>query len=113
MDLTDGRANEGRRKTLDEPSPGGPFFGETGQVAMQEERRAQTSEEAVEHEISRLFTYRPPRPDQIPRYNDVRLAARMLATVIYRACPNGPDRSAAIRHLRECVMTANAAIALC
>ena len=70
------------------------------------------SEERIEQEISYLFTYQPPRHDQIPRYNDVRLAARMLATVIYRTCPNGPDRSAAIRKLRECVMTANAAIAL-
>jgi hypothetical protein len=74
--------------------------------------RGQSLEESVEYEISRLFTCHPPGPDQIPRYNDVRLAARMLATVIYRTCPSTADRSAAIRHLRECVMTANAAIAL-
>jgi len=34
-----------------------------------------------------------------------------FARVIHENCPESPDRTAAIRHLREAVMTANASIA--
>jgi len=67
---------------------------------------------ADEKEISALFTYHPPTADQPPRYQAIRDAAKAMGMVIVQNCPKGPDRSAAIRKLRESVMTANAAIAL-
>jgi hypothetical protein len=71
-------------------------------------RRPMTDEEKV----SDLFTYHPPREEQVLKYVAVRDAAKHLAMVILHHVPAGADRTAAIRLLRECVMTSNAAIAL-
>lgn len=62
--------------------------------------------------IEDLFTYHSPTADQPKRYEDLRHAARHLAYAIDNLCPDGPDKTAAIRKLREAVMTANASIAL-
>lgn len=62
--------------------------------------------------INELFTYHAPTGDQPERYGKVRDAAKQLAIVIAATCPPSPDRSAAIRKVREAVMTANASIAL-
>jgi len=69
------------------------------------------SESARYREIDNWFTYHTPSSDQIPRYDTIRRTARILARVILDNCPPSADRSAAIRQLRECVMTANASIA--
>jgi len=63
-------------------------------------------------DIERIFTYQPPTDDQTPKYNELREAAKAFALTIERCCPACADRSAAIRLVREAVMTANAAIAL-
>ena len=63
-------------------------------------------------DIPDIFSYHPPSADQTVAYEDVRRAARTLAFVIVASVPNCPDRTEAIRKLREVVMTANAAIAL-
>ncbi len=57
------------------------------------------------------FTYHPPVGDQLERYQQVREAAHAFAATVVRCCPPGADLSAAIRHIREAVMTANAGIA--
>lgn len=57
------------------------------------------------------FTYHPPTPAQQQSYVRLRDAARSFAQVIRDETPAGADQTAAIRKLRECVMTANAAIA--
>ncbi len=62
--------------------------------------------------IEEIFTYHKPEPDQIPKYEALRAAAKTFAQALVENVPSCADRSAAIRHLRECVMTANAAIAL-
>ena len=62
-------------------------------------------------EIGNWFTYHPPSESQQRAYTRLRIEARSLAELIYEVVPNCADRSAAIRKLRECVMTANAAIA--
>lgn len=63
--------------------------------------------------IDNLFTYHTPKPGQQERYQAIREAAKALAHVIVaNTSENSPDQSAAIRHLREAVMTANASIAL-
>jgi hypothetical protein len=63
-------------------------------------------------EIESAFTYHAPTGSQPARYVLVRDTAKALARVINECCPDGADKSAAIRKLRECVMTANASIAL-
>lgn len=63
-------------------------------------------------DIDHLFTFHPPSGNQPERYGALRETARSLAHVINDNCPEGADKSAAIRKLRECIMTANAAIAL-
>jgi hypothetical protein len=63
-------------------------------------------------ELDKFFTYHPPKGDQPDRYAEIRANALHMARVINENCPDGPDKSAAIRKLRECVMTANASIAL-
>jgi len=64
-----------------------------------------------EKQIHEWFTYHAPKGDQAERYVILRDAARDLAFLIQQIVPPCADRSAAIRKLRECVMTANAAIA--
>lgn len=61
-------------------------------------------------DIETLFTYHAPTPEQITALANVRASAKDLANVIMQNCPSGPDRTTAIRHLREAVMTANASI---
>ena len=67
--------------------------------------------EAPKDTIEELFSYHPPTGDQPERYKRIRAAAKALAYEIDLCCPAGPDRTAAIRHIREAVMTANASIA--
>lgn len=63
-------------------------------------------------QIEELFTYHAPKPGQPERYQAIREAAKNLAKVIVTNTPASADQTAAIRELRLCVMTANAAIAL-
>jgi hypothetical protein len=62
--------------------------------------------------IARVFTYHTPLPDQCPKYEKIRLAALEFARVIEANTVNCQDREVAIRHVRDAVYTANAAIAL-
>jgi len=64
-----------------------------------------------DEQIENWFTYHSPKHEQLERYQMLRDKAKELAYDIIVCCPEGADRSAAIRKLRECVMTANAAIA--
>ena len=62
--------------------------------------------------IDDIFSYHAPTPEQLPRYDKIREGARVFARVLIDNTPRSPDQTAAIRKLRECVMTANAAVAL-
>ena len=62
-------------------------------------------------EIENWFTYHAPTPEQKIKYEAIRNAAKRLAHVLLDCTPPSADQSAAMRLLRECVMTANAAIA--
>ena len=57
------------------------------------------------------FTYHPPKEEDVKKYTEIRSAARHFAGILIANTPPGADQSAAMRKLRECVMTANAAIA--
>jgi hypothetical protein len=63
-------------------------------------------------DLEHVFAYHPPTPDQIPKYNRLRAAAKEFAALVVDLTPPGPDQAAAVRKVREAVMTANAAIAL-
>jgi len=62
--------------------------------------------------VDDVFTYHPPGPGDPERYENIRAHAKALAQVILSETPQCADQQAALRHLREAVMTANAAIAL-
>lgn len=68
---------------------------------------APISNEAIEN----WFSYHAPSGDQPDRYAKIRDKAKELAFVILECTPMCADQSAAIRKLREVVMTANASIA--
>jgi hypothetical protein len=62
-------------------------------------------------DVENWFTYHPPKREQVDHYEILRDAARVFALAILAHTPDGPDQTAAIRKVREAVMTANAAIA--
>lgn len=62
--------------------------------------------------IDDLFSYHAPEPDQIPRYENIRAGAKAFAQILVANTPQSADQTASVRKLRECVMTANASIAL-
>ena len=63
-------------------------------------------------QIETLFTYHRPAEDQVPHYEAIRAAAKTFAHVLTEHTPACPDQSAALRLLRQCVYTANGAVAL-
>ena len=65
----------------------------------------------TEDKIQEMFTYHPPDDAQMLNYAAIRGAAKAMAQIIYDNTPVSADQSAAIRLLRQTVMTANAAIA--
>lgn len=66
----------------------------------------------TQDQIAEIFTYHAPDSDQQAAYQKLRDAAAAFAAVLIDQTPPSADQSAALRMLRECVMTANAAIAL-
>lgn len=65
----------------------------------------------TDEQIYNWFSYHPPTAEQLLQYESIRASAREFADVINQVVPESADKTAAIRKLRECVMTANAAIA--
>jgi hypothetical protein len=63
-------------------------------------------------DITEIFTYHPPTPDQQVAYEKLRSAAKDFANAIIDLTPASPDQSSALRYLRVAVHIANAAIAL-
>lgn len=61
-------------------------------------------------DVDRWFTYHKPPEDSLPKLRQLREKAREFGHLILDVTPPGADQSAAIRQLRETVMTANAAI---
>jgi hypothetical protein len=63
-------------------------------------------------DLDHVFKYHAPSQEQQAAYQELRESAKDLAATIQRLVPECADRWAAIRHVREAVMTANAGIAL-
>jgi len=62
--------------------------------------------------IERIFTYHTPKGDQAERYVALRDKAKELAHMIDQKCLESREKSLAITKLQECIMMANAAIAI-
>lgn len=62
-------------------------------------------------QLENWFTYHSPSPDQLPKYQVIREAGKALTKAIVDNSPSSADQTAAVRKVREAVMTANAAIA--
>ncbi len=66
----------------------------------------------TEEQLMNWFSYHAPKDGETAlRYEAIRLAGLAFARIIVEEAPAGPDQTAAIRKVREAVMTANAAIA--
>jgi len=66
----------------------------------------------LSEKLPTIFTYQPADAKQQQQFVLIREAALHLAQVILANTPGSADQTAAIRLLREAVMTANAAISL-
>lgn len=64
-----------------------------------------------QEQLENWFTHHPPTGNDVYRYKKLRAAGYEFAKTIIESTPPSADQSAAIRKVREAVMTANAAIA--
>jgi alkanesulfonate monooxygenase SsuD/methylene tetrahydromethanopterin reductase-like flavin-dependent oxidoreductase (luciferase family) len=64
-----------------------------------------------QEQIDNWFTYHSPTPEQQVKYVALRDTAKAFAKAIVSAAPDCADTTAAVRKVREAVMTANQAIA--
>ena len=62
-------------------------------------------------QIENWFTYHAPSGDDLVAYEKSRSSAKSFAMAINDLCHDSADKTAAIRKVREAVMTANASIA--
>lgn len=62
--------------------------------------------------VDDVFSYHAPTSDQQAQIDDVRDAAKVFAHAILARVPTCADQQAALRKVREALMTANAAIVL-
>lgn len=67
--------------------------------------------EADARKLANNFTYHAPKPDQLPRYENIRERAKALAEFLCRNCPPSRELSLALTSIEEAVMWANASIA--
>ena len=66
----------------------------------------------MEKEIENWFMYHAPTVEQLEALKAIREKARELAIVINKWAPRCADTTAALRLLREAVMTANGAVVI-
>ena len=62
--------------------------------------------------LSDVIAYHAPDQEQIARIGNIRQGAEEFIATILVNTPNCADQQAAIRHVREALMTSNAAIVL-
>ena len=67
---------------------------------------------AIDHlRLQNRFTYHPPDPTQVPRYETIRNAGLAFARLLVELCPSSPELTIAVNHIDDAVKNANAAIA--
>lgn len=62
--------------------------------------------------LKKIFTYHPPKNDQIERYGLIREKAYELALLITEKTPESKEQEIALNHLKTAIMWANSAIAI-
>lgn len=62
-------------------------------------------------QLETWFHHHSPTAEQLVAYKEIRDSAYAFARVLLEQCPPGADRAAAMRKLREAMMTANASVA--
>lgn len=62
-------------------------------------------------ELKRRFTYHPPKPNQIKKYEGIREIGLSVSTLICDFCPPCRERDEALKCVDSMVMWTNAAIA--
>lgn len=65
----------------------------------------------TDEQLVNWFSYHAPQHEDLVKYQKIREAALTFARVINENAPESADKTAAMRKLRESVMTASAAIA--
>ena len=65
----------------------------------------------TQENLDNWFQYHSPTADQLPKYLAIREAGKKFAATIVANAPESADTTAAVRKVREAVMTANQAIA--
>lgn len=63
-------------------------------------------------DLQEIFTYHAPTEQQVKQMEEIRGSAHEMSRKILNNCPGCADTTAAVRKVREAVMTANAAIVL-
>ena len=61
--------------------------------------------------LDRDFVYHAPKPDQLPRYEEIRAMGKIFAALIIQYCPDSREKSLALTKLEEACFWANASIA--
>ena len=61
--------------------------------------------------IENNFTYHPPLPDQVARYEQIRQEGKRMAEFLTAMCPPSRELSLALTNLEQALFWANAAIA--
>lgn len=64
-----------------------------------------------QEKLDNWFSYHAPSEGQPEKYEALRAAGKVLAQVIVELTLPSADQTAALRHVRDAVFTANAAIA--
>ena len=62
-------------------------------------------------QVEHNFTYHAPKPEQQPKYEQLRNKAKELAHLIVDLTPTSREQSVALTELESCIMWANASIA--
>ncbi|MCW8132645.1 MAG: hypothetical protein KIS92_20010 [Planctomycetota bacterium] len=65
----------------------------------------------TQEQLDNWFKYHKPEPGQPEKYEAIRAAGKAFAEVVVANTPASADQTAAVRKIREAVMTANAAVA--
>jgi hypothetical protein len=68
-------------------------------------------DDRTQKQIESAFTYHPPKPEQLPIYEDARAKAKDLATFFAENSPPSRELSLALTNLEEAVMHFNASVA--
>ncbi len=92
------------------PSQTSPAESETDSPDTTPERTVLDNVQITDVQIANWFKYHKPDDEAVDRIQRIRTAAGALAQIIKDNTPNCADQAAALRHVRDAMMTANASI---